>query len=109
MTKSVTINGVEYTIKYSIRALFLFESITGKPFAITSLFDNYIFLYCIILANNKNAVLSWDEYLDALDRDPEIIKQLNTIIKDHQKEEDIFTIEEDVVDDDGNEVKKKEQ
>jgi hypothetical protein len=101
MAKNVNINGVDYEIKYTIRSLFLFESITGRPFSINCLFDNYMFLYCIILANNKNAVLTWDDYLDALDKDPEIIKQLNSIVTEHKQEEDLFVVEEDVVDSNG--------
>ena len=30
------------------------EQITGKPFEIKTLLDNYLFFYCMILANNKD-------------------------------------------------------
>ena len=40
---TIKINGEEYVIKYTIRALFMWEQITGKPFKINTLLDNYIF------------------------------------------------------------------
>lgn len=51
---TIKINGEEYVIKYTIRALFMMEQITGKPFKINTLLDNYIFFYCMLLANNKD-------------------------------------------------------
>ena len=51
--EAITINNKEYKVKYTIRALFAFEQITGKPFELKTVLDNYLFLYCILLANNE--------------------------------------------------------
>ena len=67
--KTIKINDKEYKVKYTIRALFIYEQITGKPFAINTLMDNYIFFYSLILANNLDDVLEWDTFIDALDAD----------------------------------------
>ena len=53
--KQITINGKNYNIKYSLRALFIFEQITNKSFEIKTLLDNYIFFYSMILASNKDS------------------------------------------------------
>lgn len=84
---TIKINGTDYKVKYTIRALFIFEQITGKAFAITSLLDNYIFFYSMLLANNPDNVLDWNEFIDALDNDPSIFNQLNDIVtKEEQKQ-----------------------
>jgi hypothetical protein len=68
----ITINGKKYKVKYTIRALFIFERITNKAFKIETLLDNYLFFYSMILANNKENVLDWEEFLDALDSDKDL-------------------------------------
>ena len=87
---NITINGNQYKVKYTIRALFIFEQITGKPFEIKTLLDNYIFFYSMILANNPESVLDWDVFIDALDNDKELIAQLTKLVDDYQKKDSIF-------------------
>lgn len=85
----ITINEKEYKIKYTIRALFIFEQITGKAFAISTLLDNYVFFYSLILASNED-VLDWDEFIDALDNDPKLVQELTTMVAEQQKKDKIF-------------------
>lgn len=79
MNNTITINGINYKVKQTIRALFIFEQITKKPFKIETLLDNYIYLYSIILANNEK-LLNWDEFINALDEDKSIYEQLMKIL-----------------------------
>lgn len=90
--KTITINGEDYKVKYTIRALFLMEQITGKPFEIKTLLDNYLFFYCMILANNKDKekILGWDEFVDALDNDKDLMKQLTDIQLEEQKKNELL-------------------
>lgn len=90
---TISINGKDYKIKYTIRALFIFEQITGKAFNIQTLLDNYIFFYSMILANNED-VLDWNDFLDALDEDPTLFAQMNDIIAKQQKKDSIFNSED---------------
>lgn len=90
---TISINGKDYKIKYTIRALFIFEQITGKAFNIQTLLDNYIFFYSMILANNED-VLDWNDFLDALDEDPTLFAQMNNIIAKQQKKDSIFNSED---------------
>lgn len=98
--KSITINDKEYKVKYTIRALFIFEQITKKPFEIKTLLDNYIFFYSMILANNPDDVLDWNVFIDALDSDPTIYQQLNQLLNSEQKKQNLL------VDDSDDKVKK---
>ena len=89
--KTIQINGKNYKIKYSIRALFIFEQITGKAFKIDTLLDNYIFFYSMILANNKDGdILQWDDFLDAIDNDPKLFEKMADIVGKTEKKNELF-------------------
>lgn len=92
---TIKINNKEYKVKYTIRALFIFEQITGKAFEVKTLLDNYIFFYSMILANNPDDVLDWNVFIDALDSDPSIFKQLNTLVENEQKKQQILVDDSD--------------
>ena len=94
--KTIKINDKEYKVKYTIRALFYWEQITGKPFAINTLLDNYLFFYCMILANNPDDVLEWDQFLNAIDNDPTLFSQINSTVEDSQKKDELFNNEEEI-------------
>lgn len=82
----VSINGVEYELKYSIRALFLWEQITGRSFEIKSTLDNYLFYYCIILASNKDKEpLDWNDFLNAIDENPRTLNPLVDLMQSVEK------------------------
>lgn len=87
---NITINNKDYKVKYTIRALFIFEQITKKPFEIRTTMDNYLFFYCMLLANNPDTPLEWDDFLDAMDSDSSLIMQLNQVIMASQKKNELF-------------------
>ena len=98
--KTITINGKEYNLKYTLRALFIFEQITKKAFKIESLLDNYIFFYSLILANNKDNPIDWDEFINAMDEDSTLLLKMNELLNDQNKMDNLFN------DGDNKEVKK---
>lgn len=87
---TITINNKEYKLKYTIRALFIFEQITNRPFEIRNTMDNYLFFYSMLLANNPDNLLDWDEFIDAMDNDSTLITQLNQVISDSTKKNELF-------------------
>lgn len=91
----LNINRTEYKLKYTIRALFLFEQMTGKAFKIETLLDNYIFFYCILLANNPDTIMDWDEFLNAVDNDATLMEQLTKLLTDYQKKDTLFVGEDE--------------
>lgn len=92
--KTIKINGKDYKIKYTIRALFIFERITGKAFMIQTVLDNYVLFYSILLANNPDCVISWDEFIDALDNNPSLIDELNKLNENQQNIEKMMEDED---------------
>ena len=91
----ITINKKQYKVKYTIRALFIFEQITGKPFNISTLFDNYLFFYCLLLANNPDNVIEWEEFIDSIDSDKDLYQQLSKAVTDYQKQDNLLSGEDD--------------
>ena len=88
--KTVNINGKDYKVKYTIRALFIFEQITGKAFKLETMLDSYLFYYSMILANNKEDLLGWDEFLDALDANPGLLQDMEKVMKDEDGKNSLF-------------------
>ena len=99
----ITINKKKYEVRYTIRAIFLFEQITKAPFEIKTITDSYVFFYCMILANNPDNVLEWDDYLNALDRDKTLFEKLNKIMLQQQEQDKMF--EDNEKEEDGEEKK----
>lgn len=66
----------ELKLKWSNRAIMVFEQITERPFAINTTTEMYIFLYATILANNSDIVLTFDEFINDLDNDEELLPYL---------------------------------
>lgn len=91
----ITINNKQFKVKYTIRALFIFEQITGKPFNISTLFDNYLFFYCLILANNPDNVLDFEEYIDAVDSDKGLYQQLTKAVEEYQKQDNLLSADDE--------------
>lgn len=85
--RTVTIGKTKYNVKYTIRALFIFEQIANKPFSIDKTIDNFIFFYSMILANNqdKTPILDWNDFLDAVDKDPSLMKVYYETLADEAK------------------------
>lgn len=80
---TVTINNKDYKLVYSVRAMMLFEAAKNAIFSLDTLSDQYLFLYCCILAGNKDTDLTFDILLDSIDEDPSIF----TVYTDFMKRE----------------------
>lgn len=78
---TVTINNKEYKLVYSVRAMMLFEAAANKLFSLDTLSDQYLFLYCCILAGNKDSDLTFDKLLDSLDENPSIFQVYTEFMK----------------------------
>ena len=81
----IKINEKTYEFKYSLRSMFIFEEIAGKPFEISALIDTYVFAYSCVLANKDNPSLEFEEFIDACDADPSIIEEFNRFISEEMK------------------------
>ena len=94
----ITIKEQTYKLKYTLRALFIFEEITGKLFNIKTITDEYIFFYCLLLANNKEMNLTFDDLISEIDDSPEIMQQYQDYMTLEMKKQKQFNSGEDTDD-----------
>lgn len=74
--KTITIKKRDYILKYTLRAFFIFENLTGKQFEFGRMLDEYLLFYSVLLANNKDTFLmSFDEFVEACDSDPSLLRR----------------------------------
>lgn len=60
-------------LRYSFRALMLFENIQNKSFAPSTTTDVLVFMYCVIMGSAKDLDFNFDEFLDFVDEDPTVV------------------------------------
>lgn len=92
----ITIKDKIYKLKYTLRALFIYEQITGKVFEMKTITDEYLFFYCLLLANNPDTSLSFDELIDSMDEDMNLMLQYREFLnKEMQKQQQFLTKDSD--------------
>ena len=83
----ITIKDKTYKVKYTLRALFIYEKITGQIFSINNIMDQFLFYYCLIIANNQDAELTLDQFIDACDEDGTIAAKMSDfLLKENDKQ-----------------------
>lgn len=85
---TIQIGQKEYNLKYTIRALFLFERITKKPFTANNLEDQFIFFFCLILASNPDTELTFEEFIEAVDNGDLDVSEINKFVAEQQKKQE---------------------
>lgn len=68
----IKIRDKAYDLRYTVRALFAYEQITGVSFNPGKLLNEYTLLYAILIANNANFRLTFEELIDECDNDQSI-------------------------------------
>lgn len=91
---TIRINDYDYKIRYSVRAMFIWESIMKKPFNLETTLDNYAYFYSLILASNPDKVLKWDDFINAVEDKPNLLNELIVYLADYHKSQEVFNDEE---------------
>lgn len=64
----------EVELRYSMRALFQYENITGQSFNPKTIQDFCTFFYCVVCSSNKDLDITFDGFIDeVLDPQPELM------------------------------------
>lgn len=85
----IDINGKQYTLKYSFRALMIYENITQKSFSPQGLSDVLTFFYSVVTASSRDNTLSFDDFIDWIDEHPSSLNDFSNWLTDefnHQAE-----------------------
>ena len=84
--KTISLNGKDFSLKYTLRAFFVFESISGYPFKFGKLFDEYILFYSFLIASNKDSFnMEFDEFIELCENDLTLFEQFKEFILDEIK------------------------
>lgn len=70
---NLIINEKNVELKYSIRAMMMYENITDKSFNPVNVTDVLTFFYCIVVASSKDYSLTFDDFIDMIDENPQYI------------------------------------
>jgi len=81
----VKIKDKEVELKFSFRAYMFFEDITGHSFSGATMGETVTFLYCVVLASCKDYTVKFDDFLDAIDEDPNIISEMTDWLMTNDK------------------------
>lgn len=83
--------GKEYNLKFGLRSMFIYESITGKTFNITTVFDEYVYFYSCLMADTNNPALEFDEFINYCDEHPELLKEFDAALLAESKRREMLT------------------
>lgn len=70
---TIKIKDREVTLKYSFRALMLYENIQKKSFNPETTTDVLVFMFCVIMGSDKDIDLDFNEFLDMVDENPNLV------------------------------------
>ena len=73
----IVIKGNKVSLKYSFRALMIYENIAQKSFNPKGISDVVVFFYAIVVARTKDTTLSFDDFIDWLDEQPTAINDFS--------------------------------
>ena len=74
----IQILGRDIELKATFRAYLIFENITGKSFQqLSTLADVLTFFYATILGSAKTTDISFDDFLDFIDENPNVVTEFS--------------------------------
>ena len=73
----INVKGKDVTLKYSFRAMLMYENIKDEAFAPKTMTDVIIFMLCVIVSSEKTIQLTLDELLDIIDDNPMLLEDFS--------------------------------
>lgn len=92
---TIKIKDREVTLKYTFRSLILYENIQNKSFSPESTTDVLIYMFCIILTSDKELDLKFDEFLDLVDENPNLIVQFSDWLTNELNKDSMLSPQDD--------------
>ena len=101
----INVKGKEVTLKYSFKSMMMFENITNKSFAPSTLTDVMVFMLCVILASSKDTQLTFEELIDMVDENPRIVEEFSDWLTNEVNKQNLMSQDKEVVVDDEKKTK----
>lgn len=84
--KTISLNGKDFSLKYTLRAFFVFESISGYPFQFRKMLDEFLLFYSFLLASNQELFkMEFEEFIELCENDLTLFEQFKEFILDEIK------------------------
>lgn len=93
----ITIQNKEIELKYSFRAMMIYEKIAGESFNPKGLTEIMVYMYSIILASDRELTLSFDDFMNWIDENPNALNEFsmwltsiitkNSVLNDKEEKE----------------------
>lgn len=96
----IKIKEKEIELKYSYRALMIYENIQKQSFNPKTLSDIIVFFYSVVVSSSKDRNILFDDFMDWLDENPNVITEFSnwlqsifnmqaTMSPDEQEKDDV--------------------
>lgn len=87
----INIKGKDITLRYTMRALMMFEQVKGEMFSLKTLTDQFLLFYCMLVCSTKeNIQLSFEEFTDLLDDDPTLYMKFGQFMEEEATHRQLF-------------------
>lgn len=83
--RAISLKNKDYALKYTLRAFFVFETISGYPFQFGKLIDEYLLFYSFLLASNDAFTMDFDEFIESCESDLTLFDQFKDFLLDEIK------------------------
>lgn len=88
--RTVMIRGKEYKLAHNLRTLFTYEEITGHPYKGEKTMDTYLLFFSMVMANNPEFSMTFDEFIDECDADMGLYQSFIEVLEEHGKRVSAF-------------------
>lgn len=78
----ITLKEKEIELKYTFRSLMIYEQITGATFQPKGITEIMFYFYSTILASAKDLELTFDEFIEWNDENPNLINDFSKWVND---------------------------
>lgn len=86
----IQIKDKDIELKYSFRAMMVFEEITKQSFNLNGMKDLIVYFYSTIIASDKDLDIDFDWFMDWLDSNPELLNEFGDWVLNHGKKNEQF-------------------
>lgn len=93
----INVKGKDVTLKYSFRAMLMYENIKNESFSPKTLTDVLIFMLCVIVSSDKSIQLNFDDLLDMIDENPSIVEEFSNWLTNEVNKQALLSQDKEVV------------
>ncbi len=73
----LNINNKTIELKYTLRAMIMYENVTSSTFAPKSISDIITLFYCVVVSSAKDYDLSFEQFVDYLDENVNVLNEFS--------------------------------